>query len=90
MAPQDDFDGQTRHEAAEDPASLTVWDDYYATASAFSAHLSGAWLCVTEKGYVGLVPPNTAIGDSIVLIRGAVVPFILRTVKMTQKMRCLL
>lgn len=81
MAPQDDFDGQTRHEAAEDPASLTVWDDYYATASAFSAHLSGAWLCVTEKGYVGLVPPNTAIGDSIVLIRGAVVPFILRDSK---------
>jgi len=32
----------------------------------------------TERGYIGLVPRETRLGDEVVLIAGAVAPFILR------------
>jgi hypothetical protein len=43
-------------------------------------------LCITEKGYIGMVPPlsinrdEKGEGDVICLIRGAQVPFVLRPV----------
>ena len=54
-----------------------LWD-YWQTASAFSSRLSTARLCVTERGYVGLVPYDAVAGDSIVLIDGGAVPFVVR------------
>jgi hypothetical protein len=39
---------------------------------------AGRRVCVTRKGYVGLVPPLTMIGDVIVIIVGAQTPFVLR------------
>jgi len=45
-------------------------------------------MCVTEKGFVGMVPPLTlesgknekGTGDVVFLVRGAEVPFVLRPV----------
>jgi hypothetical protein len=45
-------------------------------------------MCVTEKGFVGMVPPSTLEsnenekrkGDVVFLVRGAEVPFVLRPV----------
>jgi len=54
-----------------------LWD-YWRTASAFSSRLSTARLCVTERGYMGLVPYDAVAGDSVVLIDGGAVPFVVR------------
>jgi hypothetical protein len=51
---------------------------YWTTASAFSSRLSTARLCVTERGYLGLVPHDAVAGDSVVLIDGGAVPFVVR------------
>lgn len=54
-----------------------LWD-YWRTASAFSSRLSAARLCMTDRGYMGLVPYDSVPGDSIVLIDGGAVPFVVR------------
>ncbi|GAB1311348.1 hypothetical protein MFIFM68171_01558 [Madurella fahalii] len=54
-----------------------LWD-YRRTASAFSTRLSTTRFCVTGRGYVGLVPHDATVGDSIVLVDGAAVPFVVR------------
>jgi hypothetical protein len=36
-------------------------------------------LCVTIRGYIGLVPLNAEIGDFVVILNGGDVPFILRS-----------
>lgn len=54
-----------------------LWD-YWRTVSAFSTRLSTARFCITEKGYVGLVPHDAVVGDSVVLVNGAAVPFVVR------------
>ncbi|KAK0652648.1 hypothetical protein B0T16DRAFT_104087 [Cercophora newfieldiana] len=38
----------------------------------------GRRMCVSEKGYVGLVPANTAVGDQIAILAGAGTPYLLR------------
>jgi hypothetical protein len=38
-------------------------------------------MCVTEKGFVGLVPIITSLGDVVVVFPGAAVPFVLRSVE---------
>ena len=35
-------------------------------------------VCVTKSGYVGLVPPYSVVGDTVVVIPGAQTPFIVR------------
>ncbi len=52
--------------------------DYWHTATAFSVRLSVAKSCVTELGYIGLVPHDAQVGDSVIIIHGAAVPFIMR------------
>lgn len=42
--------------------------------------MQGRRMCVTEKGYSGLVPLNTLPDDIVVVFPGAAVPFILRDV----------
>jgi hypothetical protein len=39
-----------------------------------------AWrkFCVTENGYIGLVPPKSLLGDCVVIISGVKTPFVLR------------
>ncbi|KAI1092525.1 hypothetical protein F5B19DRAFT_502241 [Rostrohypoxylon terebratum] len=51
---------------------------YWHTAMSLSKRLSIARFCVTRRGYAGLMPLDAKVGDSIVLIRGAVVPFVIR------------
>ena len=41
----------------------------------------GRKLCITSRGYIGLVPPFAEVGDAVFLIRGAQVPFVLRIVE---------
>jgi hypothetical protein len=38
----------------------------------------GRRFCVTEAGYVGLVPPGSEKGDRVCIIYGAQTPFIVR------------
>ena len=33
---------------------------------------------MTKRGYFGLVPEDTLVGDSVILVDGAAVPFIVR------------
>ena len=35
-------------------------------------------LCITRNGYIGMVPKKTEIGDVVVVLNGAQVPFVLR------------
>lgn len=35
-------------------------------------------MCITEKGYIGLVASSTLVGDVVAIFPGAAVPFILR------------
>ena len=51
---------------------------YWHTVAAFSKRLSIAKLCVTDRGYAGLVPRDAQVGDDIVLVHGGVVPFVVR------------
>jgi hypothetical protein len=43
-----------------------------------SLKANGRRFCVTEKGYIGLVPPHTELGDKVCVIFGASTPFVLR------------
>ncbi|KAK5656851.1 hypothetical protein OQA88_4399 [Cercophora sp. LCS_1] len=55
--------------------------DYWFTATAFLTRLSIAKFCVTARGYAGPVPKDAAVGDTIALVHGAAVPFVLRNRK---------
>jgi hypothetical protein len=43
-----------------------------------SLKANGRRFCVTEKGYIGLVPPHTELGDKVCVVFGASTPFLLR------------
>ena len=45
----------------------------------FTAGTLGRRLCLTTRGYIGLVPRNTKVGDDFIVMRGHVVPLILRS-----------
>jgi hypothetical protein len=47
--------------------------------------LFGHRLCVTDWGYIGLVPPGTRPGDSICIIWGSATPFVIRLSNRYQK-----
>jgi hypothetical protein len=54
-----------------------VWN-YWHTVTVFSNRISEATFCVSERGYAGLVPAGAAVGDSICVLHGGKVPFVLR------------
>ncbi|KAK3329233.1 hypothetical protein B0H66DRAFT_488127 [Apodospora peruviana] len=51
---------------------------YWQTASAFSLRLGHARFATTSRGYAGLVPPDTEPGDTVAIIHGGAVPFVIR------------
>ena len=51
---------------------------YWQTAAAFAKRLSNAVFCVTKRGYAGLVPRASRVGDEIVVLHGGLVPFVVR------------
>ena len=51
---------------------------YWQTAAVFANRISGAKLCVTGRGYTGLIPQNAMAGDEICLFHGGKVPFVVR------------
>ncbi|KAK6829718.1 hypothetical protein PG987_010302 [Apiospora arundinis] len=55
--------------------SLYTYDD---TSMTFAASLNYRRLAITSKGWIGLVPEATEIGDHVAILIGASTPFILR------------
>ncbi|RMZ72001.1 heterokaryon incompatibility [Pyrenophora seminiperda CCB06] len=51
---------------------------YLQTAGSFLALIPDAALCVTDRGYIGIVPGATEPNDKVVLLFGSKVPFVLR------------
>ncbi|KAF2001247.1 hypothetical protein P154DRAFT_534096 [Amniculicola lignicola CBS 123094] len=49
---------------------------YWTTAAAFMKRLSDGRFFVTERGYVGVGPPETKVGDRIIVFHGGAVPFL--------------
>ncbi|KAE9377520.1 hypothetical protein N431DRAFT_434742, partial [Stipitochalara longipes BDJ] len=48
---------------------------------------SGRRVAITKKGYVGLFPPLTEIGDAVCVVEGAPAPFTLRKVDSQEPLR---
>jgi len=53
--------------------------DYWETAAVFASKIAGNQFCVTEKGYAGLVPKHSIVGDRICVFHGGKVPFVIGT-----------
>ena len=54
---------------------------YLDTALEFAKNFDHAVVCTTQAGYVGLVLGSAKVEDVIVLIKGLVVPFVLRSIE---------
>lgn len=73
------------HSQSEDldvdhPTPLNTTAHNYATMvnHAIKTATAGRVLFVTEKGYIGLGPPSTALGDEVCILVGGSTPFVLR------------
>jgi hypothetical protein len=55
--------------------------DYWLTAAAFFERLSTGRFFITQRGYVGIAPDQTHVGDEVCVVYGASVPFIVRPAK---------
>jgi hypothetical protein len=51
---------------------------YWETAAAFAGRIPNARVCMTEKGYLGLVCGDVQVGDRVGVFQGGAVPFTLR------------
>ncbi|KAI1109780.1 hypothetical protein F5Y14DRAFT_392608 [Nemania sp. NC0429] len=71
-------DQDARQHVDKPPGSWAVVARFWQTAAHFAGRIPRASVCVTRKGYVGLVPGAAAPGDAIFIPRGARVPFVLR------------
>jgi hypothetical protein len=54
------------------------WDGMLEFSNALSPIASGRRFCVTERGYMGWVPPYTARGDLVCIFHRARTPVLLR------------
>ncbi|KAF2797554.1 hypothetical protein K505DRAFT_298205 [Melanomma pulvis-pyrius CBS 109.77] len=52
-----------------------MWE-YFLTAREFAGRFVNAKVCITSKGYVGIVPGRARVGSLITVFHGSVVPFI--------------
>ncbi|KAI0865920.1 hypothetical protein F4860DRAFT_458200 [Xylaria cubensis] len=64
--------------AGKSPESLAVIDQFWQTAANFTNRIPHATVCITEKGYVGIVPGSAVPGDRIFVPHGSKVPFVLK------------
>lgn len=67
----------------EDQEKLGVATSNYALDSGRFANVSGPhtrerMFAITERGYIGMVPPYSQVGDEVFIIPGAQVPFLMR------------
>jgi len=44
----------------------------------FAERFTGARACVTQRGYVGILPVEAAEGDTVVVLLGSAVPFLVQ------------
>jgi hypothetical protein len=51
---------------------------YWTTAAAFMKRLSDGRFFITKRGYVGVGPPQTRVGDRVFVLHGGAVPFLVR------------
>ncbi|CAG9982412.1 unnamed protein product [Clonostachys byssicola] len=71
--------GRDSHQYRSKPAEVQQKvNDYWRTAAAFLGKIPNPALCVTTKGYVGVVPGGTRQKDKVLLVHGARVPFVVR------------
>ncbi|XXH00592.1 hypothetical protein Hte_006940 [Hypoxylon texense] len=63
-------------DSAQDDQKVAT--EYWQTMATFMRRIGGSTFCVTQKGYVGLLPEPARIGDEIWLLHGASVPFLMR------------
>jgi hypothetical protein len=67
---------------AENGATVTIGQSEYDMGLAFEtsviASASTRSLCTTDRGYLGLAPEHAKVGDSVCILSGARVPYILR------------
>ncbi|VUC27247.1 unnamed protein product [Clonostachys rosea] len=71
--------GQDSHQHRSKPAEAQQKiNEFWRTAAAFLGNIPDAALCVTTKGYVGIVPGGTRQRDKVLLVHGARVPFVVR------------
>lgn len=54
---------------------------YWTTAATFMKRLSDGRFFVTKKGYVGIGPPETKVGDWVFMMDGGAVPFLVSTIE---------
>ncbi|CAH0017800.1 unnamed protein product [Clonostachys rhizophaga] len=69
------------------PAHLrekSIGTTYGNALSAFQAAMSGRRFGITAKGYIGLFPCASSRGDSIILVSGCPVPYVIRRVGQDQ------
>ncbi|KAH8710041.1 hypothetical protein GQ44DRAFT_814110 [Phaeosphaeriaceae sp. PMI808] len=57
-----------------------LWD-YLLTAREFAERFVNAKVCITKKGYVGIVPGRTQVGSLVTVFFGSAVPFIVERTK---------
>jgi heterokaryon incompatibility protein (HET) len=65
------------------PTSDQLWS-YRETAVEFLKHLAKGRFFVTDNGYIGCGPHDVSVGDVIVLVDGAAVPFLVRRRRVDQ------
>ena len=80
------IDGFVRMFSQSQDRKQALWD-YWHTATSFALRLSGAKVCFTEKGYIGLAPADAEPGDMVVIVHGATVPFLVRRRKGAREIR---
>lgn len=64
--------------AKNTPESLRIINEFWETASVFLGKIPDAKVCITEKGYVGIVPGTIEVGDEIFIPHSSRTPFVVR------------
>jgi hypothetical protein len=62
----------------ESPDERNVTWKYWRTAAAFLKRLSNGRFFVTDRGYIGVGPDETSVGDQVCVFAGGRVPFLLQ------------
>jgi hypothetical protein len=60
--------------------SRILWD-YLLTAREFAERFVDAKVCITKKGYVGIVPGRARVGSLVTVFYGSAVPFVVEKTK---------
>jgi hypothetical protein len=71
------IDFVSRLESVDSVRHLKLWHEF---VRGITRAACARCLCITQNGYLGLVPPNSRSGDSVAVFLGGKVPFVIRAV----------